>query len=92
MPLTSTLTLFRRPGTSSKHYRPFRFVDQSPVCISPLSYSYHMLRPSQPPCFIPPLFESGWWDRGRVAQWLRCYVTNRKVIGSIPADVIGIFH
>ena len=24
-----------------------------------------------------------------VAQWLRCCATNRKVAGSIPADVIG---
>ena len=27
-----------------------------------------------------------------VAQWLRCYATNRKVSGSIPAGIIGIFH
>ena len=27
-----------------------------------------------------------------VAQWLGCCVTNRKVAGSIPAGVIGIFH
>jgi len=27
-----------------------------------------------------------------VAQWLRCCSTNRKVAGSIPAGVIGIFH
>jgi len=26
-----------------------------------------------------------------VTQWLRCCVTNRKVAGSIPADVSGIF-
>jgi len=26
-----------------------------------------------------------------VAQWLRCCVTNRKVAGSIPADVSGFF-
>ena len=25
------------------------------------------------------------------AQWLRCYATNRKVAGSIPAGVIGFF-
>ena len=30
--------------------------------------------------------------RGTVAQWLRCCATNRKVAGSIPAGVIGIFH
>ena len=27
-----------------------------------------------------------------VAQCLRCCATNRKVAGSIPDDVIGIFH
>ena len=27
-----------------------------------------------------------------VAQWLRRCATNRKVAGSIPAGVIGIFH
>jgi len=27
-----------------------------------------------------------------VAQWLRCCVTNQKVAGLIPDDVIGIFH
>ena len=26
-----------------------------------------------------------------VAQWLRCCATNRKVAGSIPADVSGFF-
>ena len=27
-----------------------------------------------------------------VAQWLSCCATNRKVAGSIPDGVIGIFH
>ena len=27
-----------------------------------------------------------------VAQWLRCCATNRKLAGSIPDCVIGIFH
>ena len=27
-----------------------------------------------------------------VAHWLRRCATNRKVAGSIPDDVIGIFH
>ena len=27
-----------------------------------------------------------------VAQWLMCCATSRKVAGSIPAGVIGIFH
>ena len=27
-----------------------------------------------------------------VAQWLGCCATNWKVAGSIPDDVIGIFH
>jgi len=30
--------------------------------------------------------------RGHTAQWLRCCATNRKVAGSIPDGVIGIFH
>ena len=33
------------------------------------------------------------YERGTtVAQLLRCCATNRKVAGSIPAGVIGIFH
>ena len=46
------------------------------------------------------------WNRAEVPQerniyiyiyiwgprWLRCCATNRKVVGSIPAGVIGIFH
>jgi hypothetical protein len=31
------------------------------------------------------------WGHG-VAQWLRHCATNRKVTGSIPDGVIGIFH
>ena len=27
-----------------------------------------------------------------VAQWIRCCATNRKVAGSIPDGVIGVFH
>ena len=27
-----------------------------------------------------------------VAQWLRCCASNRKVAGSFPDGVIGIFH
>ena len=30
--------------------------------------------------------------RTAVAQWLRFCVTNRKIAGSIPDGVIGIFH
>ena len=30
--------------------------------------------------------------RTAVAQWLRCRATNRKVAGSNPDGVIGIFH
>ena len=32
------------------------------------------------------------WLGTAVAQWLRCCATNRKVAGSIPTGVIGIFH
>jgi len=27
-----------------------------------------------------------------VAEWLRCSATNRKVAGTIPGGVTGIFH
>ena len=45
---------------------------------------------------VPIVQEAGWapgpvWT-GAVAQWLRCSATNRKVAGSIPVGVIGIFH
>ena len=30
--------------------------------------------------------------RTAVAQWLRCCVANREVVGSIPTGVTGIFH
>ena len=30
-------------------------------------------------------------DRNRVAQWLKCCATNRKVSGSIPVGVTGFF-
>ena len=36
------------------------------------------------------LYYSTWWTA--VAQWLRCCATNRKVAGSIPDGVTGIFH
>jgi hypothetical protein len=32
------------------------------------------------------------WGPLMVAQWLRHCTTNRKVAGSIPDGVIGIFH
>jgi len=33
-----------------------------------------------------------YYVRTAVAQWLRCCATNRKIAGSIPDVVIGIFH
>jgi len=43
-------------------------------------------------CFVVSLRWNnvGVWTA--VAQWLRCCATNRKVAGSIPAGVTGIFH
>ena len=37
-------------------------------------------------------FDSVLFRKTAVAQWLRCCATNRKVAGSIPARVIGIFR
>jgi len=39
--------------------------------------------------FVPVMIR---WMRTTVVQWLRRSATNRKVAGSIPAGVIGIFH
>ena len=46
-------------------------------------------RPPFPPGNIPGTHF--FWGTA-VAHWLRCCVTNRKVAGSIPAGVVGIFH
>jgi len=35
-------------------------------------------------------FQAYMWHA--VAQWLKCCAANRKVAGSIPDGVIGIFH
>jgi len=43
------------------------------------------------PCFVN-LLKHVWCLGTAVAQWLRCCATNRKVVGSIPDGVIGIFH
>jgi hypothetical protein len=43
---------------------------------------------------LPPGNSSGThlcWETA-VAQWLRCCATNRKVAGSFPDGVIGVFH
>jgi hypothetical protein len=37
-------------------------------------------------------FTPAHWKGTAVAQWLRYCATNRKVTGSIPDSVIGIFH
>ena len=42
---------------------------------------------------LPAKFFTQTKKRGTaVAQWLRCCATSRKVAGSIPDGVIGIFH
>jgi len=47
-----------------------------------------MQRPLLPPGNIPG---THFCPGTAVGQWLRCSATNRKVAGSIPAGVIGIF-
>ena len=53
--------------------------------------------------FLNILVITTWWTEGvrhmqydtepvNIGQWLRCCATNRKVAGSIPDAVIGIFH
>ena len=49
-----------------------------------------------PPPTLPPSFSFSSsptnYQGTAVAQWLRYCATNRKVAGSIPDGVIGIFH
>ena len=55
------------------------------VRISANSAEYFIMRVTEWGLFIDCI-------RTAVAQWLRCRATNRKVAGSIPDGVIGIFH
>jgi len=48
--------------------------------------------PKERDCFQDIVVEGMVTEGTAVAQWLRCCATNRKVAGSIPACVIGIFH
>ena len=41
---------------------------------------------------LPKLYTPVYYPGTAVAQWLRSCATNRKVAGSIPDGVIGIFH
>ena len=72
--------------------------------VASLSPRRPWLDPGVSPCEF--LMDKWYWDRflsqyfgfllslsgTAVAQWLRCCATNRKVAGSIPDGVIGIFH
>ena len=78
----------------------------SEECLHTVCFGWWMQMPWRNP--LPPLSDtenSGsifLWSVGvqlcgltsgtAVAQWLRCCATNRKVAGSIPDGVIGIFH
>ena len=45
----------------------------------------------KPNCLSDAFSEISKLSGTAVAQWLRCCATNRKVVGSIPASVIGFF-
>jgi hypothetical protein len=54
---------------------------------------HHFIGPGTHHHLIGPSAHPFHNDRGTaVAQWLRYCATNRKVAGSIPDGVIGIFH
>jgi len=40
----------------------------------------------------PLLLHPNHFEGATAPQWLRCCAANRKVAGSIPDGVIGIFH
>ena len=76
-------------------------VSYSPSLWSPsLGFCSRYLRskvlPYLRPLSYPPskLHSHTWMDFSFhwICQWLRCCATNRKVAGSIPDGVIGIFH
>ena len=53
---------------------------------------YILLILGQLNCFCNTYHRSVLCQGTAVAQWLRCCTTIRKVAGSIPDGVIGIFH
>jgi hypothetical protein len=62
-----------------------------------ISFSCWLLKILQPPlreCKLVSYFHFFIWRLGghAVAQWLRHCATNRKVTGTIPDGVTGIFH
>ena len=88
---TSQLKLRRLPKAHKRFTANilcnFAYVTALRVYLLQLSFCNHRLR-----IFISLYFikYSLHWGT-EVAQWLRCYATNRKVAGSIPDGVIGLF-
>ena len=75
-------------------YGEFFFLTSSEINVFSRRAVLHVFSCFKEECFsslINPTHNRGVGDRGRVAQCLRCYATNRKVAGSIPAGVSGFF-
>ena len=54
------------------------------------THNTHNRQTSMPPVGFEPTISTGEQPQGTTAAlWLRCYATNRKVAGSIPASVSG---
>jgi hypothetical protein len=73
---------WRQP--TSCHRRRYWILSGLVVTLRTIRFSFRRIH------FLPGQCSSG--GLLMVAQWLRYCVTNRKVAGSIPDGVIGIFH
>jgi hypothetical protein len=74
--------------------RQYRHRDKRPAlkCVSMVTFCVFLIHFSLIiAAYIFPLYSMS-WGQLMVAQWLRYCATNRKVSGSIPDGVIGIFH
>jgi hypothetical protein len=80
------LQAWRGPGGSRK----LRFPDKMTTAQDGVKVVSLMHRPPLPPGNAPG--NHFYWGPLMVVQWLRYCATNRKVAGSIPDGVIGIFH
>jgi len=79
---TFTFTPFSKVRLSLDRYHEIR------NCSTTLSGDLYRMLPKS----VKNYYKYGNKSGTAVAQWLRCCATDRKVVGSIPSGVIGIFH
>ena len=82
---TSNLNTWHRPGTVIATVKVMKLQEND---LKRFSVNLKMSQFQEKMIYILNCKNTG----TAVAQWLRCCATNRKVAGSFPAGVIGIFH